>query len=64
MAISQALPSAQTPQARRPTELIIVQDPGEERKKPVMKFKTKSHLEASLSPIQAQVSMDDLYVVE
>ena len=30
----------------------------------MMKFKTKSHLEASLSPIQAQVSMDDLYVVE
>ena len=29
-----------------------------------MKFKTKSHLEASLSPISAQVSMDDLYVVQ
>ena len=33
-------------------------------KKPVVKFKNKNSLEVKMTPIQAQVSMDDLYVMQ
>ena len=61
--VAQADLSQVAPNPGRSELLLSPDDALEERKKPKMKFKTKSSLEAKMSPIQAQVSMDDLYVV-
>ena len=66
--VAQASPSAAASRLSVPagqrTRLLAGDRGAEERKKPVMKFKTKSSLEMTMTPIRAQVSMDDLYVVQ